>query len=123
MQRGLDNVSVNETGKEVSAVSIPARQALQWITVDGARALNMADRIGSLTPGKQADIIFIRTGDLNLFPSHDPVETVLFQSHSANIDTVLVAGKPLKRAGRLLYPDLAGKKAALAASGKRLLRD
>jgi cytosine/adenosine deaminase-related metal-dependent hydrolase len=123
VQRGLDNVSVNETGKEVSAVSIPARQALEWITIDGARALNMADKIGSLTPGKQADIIFIRTDDLNLFPSHDPVETVLFQSHSANIDTVLVAGRPLKRAGRLLYPDLAGKKAALAASGNRLLQD
>ena len=120
VQRGLDNVSVNETGKEVSAVSIPARQALEWITIDGARALNMADKIGSLTPGKQADIIFIRTDDLNLFPSHDPVETVLFQSHSANIDTVLVAGKPLKRAGKLIYPDLADKKAALAASGKSL---
>ena len=122
VQRGLDNVSVNETGKEVSAVSIPARQALEWITIDGARALNMADRIGSLTPGKQADLIFIRRDDLNLFPSHDPVETVLFQSHSANVDTVLIAGKPVKRAGQLTYPDLAGKKAALAASGKRLLQ-
>jgi len=123
VQRGLDNVSVNETGKEVSALSISARQALEWITVDGARALNLADKIGSLTPGKQADLIFIRTDDLNLFPSHDPVETVLFQSHSANVDTVLVAGKPLKRAGKLIYPDLAGKKAALAASGNRLLQN
>lgn len=123
VQRGLDNVSVNETGKEVSAVSIPARQALEWVTINGARALNMADKIGSLTPGKQADLIFIRTDDLNLFPSHDPVETVLFQANSANVDTVLVAGKPLKRAGKLLYPDLAGKKAALAASGKRLLQN
>ncbi len=123
VQRGLDNVSVNETGKEVSALSISARQALEWITVDGARALNMEDKIGSLTPGKQADVIFIRTDDLNLFPSHDPVETVLFQSHSANVDTVLVAGKPLKRAGKLIYPDLAGKKAALAASGNRLLQN
>ncbi len=123
VQRGLDNVSVNETGKEVSVVSIPSRQALEWITVDGARALNMGDKIGSLTPGKQADLIFVRTDDLNLFPSHDPVETVLFQSHSANVDTVLVAGKPLKRAGKLIYPDLAGKKAALAASGNRLLQN
>ena len=123
VQRGLDNISINETGKEVSAVSIPARQALEWITIDGARALNMADRIGSLTPGKQADLIFIRCDDLNLFPSHDPVETVLFQSHSANVDTVLVAGKPVKRAGKLTYPELAGKKAALAASGNRLLRN
>ena len=123
LQRGLNNLSVNETGEEVSAIAIPARQALEWVTMDGARALNMADRIGSLTPGKQADLIAIRTDDLNLFPSHDPVETVLFQSHSANVDTVLVAGRIRKRGGRLLYPDLAGKKTALAASGNRLLRD
>lgn len=123
VQRGLDNKAVHETGEEVSAISIPARQALEWVTIDGARALNMADKIGSLTPGKQADIIFVRSDDLNLFPSHNPVETVLFQSNSANIDTVLIAGKPLKRAGKLLYPDLAGKKAALAASGKRLLQN
>ncbi len=122
VQRGLDNVPVHETGEEVSVVSIPAREALEWITIDGAHALNMADRIGSLTPGKQADLIFIRTDDLNLFPSHDPVETVLFQSHSANVDTVLIAGKPRKRGGKLLYPELAAKKVALAASGKRLLQ-
>ena len=123
VQRGLHNVSVNEAGNEVSAVAIPARRALEWVTVEGARALNMANRIGSLTPSKQADVILIRTRDLNLFPSHEPVETVLFQSHSANVDTVLVAGKVLKRAGRLLYPDLASKKEALAASGNRLLRN
>lgn len=123
VQRGLDNKAVHETGEEVSAISISARQALEWVTIDGARALNMADKIGSLTPGKQADIIFVRIDDLNLFPSHNPVETVVFQSNSANIDTVLIAGKPLKRAGKLLYPDLAAKKAALAASGKRLLQN
>lgn len=123
VQRGLDNVSVNGAGEEVSTIAIPARQALEWVTIDGARALNMADTIGSLAPGKQADVILIRRDDLNLFPSHDALETVLFQSHSANVDTVLVAGKRLKRAGELLYRDLAGKKAALAASGNRLLRN
>jgi cytosine/adenosine deaminase-related metal-dependent hydrolase len=123
LQRGLDNIEVNKAGQEVAAVSIPARRALEWITVDGARALNVEHKIGSLTPGKQADLIMIRTGDLNLFPSHDPVETVLFQANSANVDTVLVAGKPVKRAGMLLYAGLTQKKAALLASGKCLLRE
>lgn len=122
VQRGLDNLAAQNEGQELASVSIPARRALEWITIDGARALGMEHRIGSLTPGKQADLILIRTGDLNLFPCHEPIETVLFQSNSANVDTVLVAGKPVKRAGKLLYPDLARKKAALRESGKCLLR-
>ena len=83
----------------------------------------MENKVGSLTPGKQADLILIRAGDLNLFPHHSPVEAVLFHSHSGNVDTVLVAGKPVKRGGRLLYSDLERKKAALAESGARLLRE
>jgi len=121
LQRGLDNVAAENAGRPAESVSIPARRALEWVTIDGARALGMERRIGSLTPGKQADLILIRTDDLNLFPSHDPVETVLFQSNSANVDTVLVAGKPVKRAGRLLYRELARQKSALAESGRRLL--
>jgi 5-methylthioadenosine/S-adenosylhomocysteine deaminase len=121
LQRGVDNIAINKAGREIEAVSIPARRALEWATIDGARALGMERKIGSLTPGKDADVILIRTGDLNLFPVHHPVEAVLFHSSSANIDTVLVAGKVVKRAGRLLYPDLDRKKAILAQSGERLL--
>jgi len=122
LQRGIDNIAVNKTGQEIAAVSIPARRALEWITIDGARALQLDHKIGSLTPGKQADVILIRSDDLNLFPSNDPVETALLQSSSANVDTVLIAGKPVKRAGQLLYRDLARKKQALAQSAERLLR-
>ena len=121
LQRGIDNIAVNKTGQEVATVSIPARKALEWITVDGARALGMAHKIGSLTPGKQADIIMFRTDDLNLFPSNDPIESVLFHGSSANVDTVLIAGRPVKRGGQLLYRGLAQKKADLAKSGTRLL--
>lgn len=121
LQRGLDNAAVHARGEEPAAVSIPARRALEWITIEGARALRMEHRIGSLTPGKQADLILIRTGDLNLFPSHDPLETVLFQAMSANVDTVLVAGRPVKRGGMLLYRGLEQKKSALRDSGSRLL--
>jgi cytosine/adenosine deaminase-related metal-dependent hydrolase len=122
LQRGIDNIAVNKTGRETAAVSIPARRALEWLTIDGARALGLDRRIGSLTPGKQADIILIRSDDLNLFPSNDPVETVLFQSNSANVDSVFIAGKAVKRAGQLLYLDLARRKQQLAVSAQRILR-
>lgn len=123
LQRGLDNLALNEAGKEVDAVSLGARDALAWVTIEGARALRMDDRIGSIAPGKQADIILIRKDDLNLFPCNDPVETVLFQSSSANVDTVIIAGRIVKRGGKLAYGDLERQKQALAESGRRLLHD
>ncbi len=122
VQRGLDNIAVNEAGEEVQGVSIDARQALNWVTIEGAKALGKDKEIGSLTLGKQADIILVRATDLNLFPSYDPAETVLFQSNSANVDTVIIAGRIMKHDGRLLVADLEEKKQALAESGRRLLR-
>lgn len=123
LQRGLDNIAVNKAGEEVSKLSVTAQQALEWMTIEGARALRLEDRIGTLTPGKQADVILIRTSDLNLFPSFDPAETVLFQSNSANVDTVLIAGRIVKRNGALLYDKLQARKDQLLESGRRLLHD
>ena len=104
-------------------VSISARQALEWATSEGARAMGLADRTGSLSPGKAADLILIRTSDLNLYPVHDPLETVVFQAGFSNVDTVLIGGEIVKRGGELVYPKLQEKKEQLAESGRRLLRD
>jgi cytosine/adenosine deaminase-related metal-dependent hydrolase len=123
LQRGLDNLALNEAGEEADAIALDARQALAWVTIEGARALRMDDRIGSIAPGKQADVILICKNDLNLFPCNDPVETVLFQSSSANVDTVMIAGRIVKRGGELAYGDLVRRKESLAESGRRLLHD
>jgi len=123
LQRGLDNAALNEAGKEADAISINARRALEWVTIEGARALRMADRVGSIAPGKQADLILIDMNHLGLIPCNNPLETVLFQSTSANIDTVIIAGKTVKRGGQLLFPDLDRHKQALVESGRRLLHD
>ena len=81
------------------------------------------DRTGSLTPGKQADIVLLRAGDLNLFPVADPVVSVVMHASAGNVDTVLVGGRFVKRDGKLLYGAIADKKAALLASGTRILTD
>ena len=99
------------------------REALGWITTEGARMLRMEDRIGSLTPGKQADVILIRADDLNMWPVHDPVTSVVMQAGTGNVDTVMVAGEIRKRHGKLLYPKLAQRKDELRASGRRILGD
>ncbi len=122
-QRAADNQLVLETRESPAKVSISARQALEWATVEGARAMGMADRIGTLTPGKAADLILIRTSDLNLWPVNDPLETVVFQAGFANVDTVMIAGEIVKKNGKPVYPKLQEKKEQLAESGRRILHD
>ena len=79
-------------------------------------------KIGSIKPGKQADIITINTQDLNLFPVHNPVETVVFQANSSNVDTVIISGRIKKFGGKLRYKDMKNKKTLLLRSGRRILR-
>jgi len=112
-----------QDGSKPEAMPVTCRQALEWATINGARMAGLDHRIGSLTPGKQADITLIRGDDLNIFPVYDPVASAVMQAGVANVDTVLVAGRTVKRGGALLYPQLAVKKAALRQSGERILTD
>jgi len=121
-QRAMDNAdSRATTGKLPETSTIHCREALGWITIQGARMLKMDDRIGSLTPGKQADVILIRADDLNMWPVHDPVTSVVMQANTGNVDTVMVAGEFRKLHGKLLYPQLGRRKEELLASGQRIL--
>lgn len=123
-QRALDNAASRAaTGAIPQTSTIRLREALAWITIEGARMLGMADRIGSLTPGKQADLVLIRAEDFELFPVHDPISTVIMQSHPGNVDSVMIAGRWHKRGGRLLDVDLAPIRQRLAASGSRILAE
>jgi cytosine/adenosine deaminase-related metal-dependent hydrolase len=83
--------------------------------------LGMSDRIGSLAPGKQADIAVMSLGALAMWPVHDAVATVVMQGSGARVRDVLVAGRFAKRDGKLLRADLAAIRGRLAASGERIL--
>ena len=85
--------------------------------------VGMQDRLGTISPGKQADLVFIRADALNLWPVHDPVATVVMQANLANIDSVMVAGEWRKRDGKLLFHDLDRVKAELSRSGGRILAE
>ncbi|MDQ6882191.1 MAG: amidohydrolase family protein [Pseudomonadota bacterium] len=123
IQRSLDNVAYREAhGAIPSTSTITTREALSWITIEGARMLKQEDRIGSLAPGKQADLVVIRASDLNMQPVHDPVSSVVMQASLANIDSVMVAGCWKKRDGRLVGVDLAPGLDALRASGEKIVR-
>jgi cytosine/adenosine deaminase-related metal-dependent hydrolase len=123
IQRSLDNVSHRAAHGSIPDTStITTREALAWITVEGARMLRQLHRIGTLAPGKQADLVLIRADQLNMQPVHDPVSAVVFQASLANIDSVMVAGQWRKREGRLLGVNLPPLLAALCASGEKITR-
>jgi 5-methylthioadenosine/S-adenosylhomocysteine deaminase len=70
--------------------------------------LGLGDLTGSLTPGKRADLILIRTTDLNIAPLAQIETTVVQSATPANVDTVMVDGRILKRHGHLLHFDVPG---------------
>lgn len=122
-QRLLDNqVVAKATKAPAQKLSIKPREALQWATIDSARALGLDNKVGSLKAGKQADIILIDTNDLNLFPVHKPVESIVFHANGSNVDTVMVAGKILKQNKKLKFRGLDQKKEQLARSGRKILK-
>jgi 5-methylthioadenosine/S-adenosylhomocysteine deaminase len=81
---------------------ITARQVLRWATLDGAKVAGIADRTGSITPGKKADIVIIETKSPNVAPVIDPVAAVVCAADVSNVDTVIVDGRILKRSGKLV---------------------
>lgn len=82
--------------------------------------LKSLDRLGTLAPGKQADLVVIRTDSLNMQPVHDPINTVVMQTSLANIDSVMIAGQWKKREGQLLGVDLSPMLARLRTSGEKI---
>ena len=86
---------------------ITARQVLRWATLDGAKVAGIADRTGSITPGKKADLVIIDGHAVNVAPIIDPVAAVVCAADISNVDTVIIDGVVRKRDGKLLA-DLSG---------------
>jgi 5-methylthioadenosine/S-adenosylhomocysteine deaminase len=103
---GADRARVHaenyEPNEQVPKDVLTARQILEASTIDGAHVAGVEDRTGSLTPGKQADIVVVEAKSLNMAPVIDPVAAVVLCADVSNVDTVLVAGEFRKRDGALL---------------------
>jgi 5-methylthioadenosine/S-adenosylhomocysteine deaminase len=93
-------------GNEEEPELLGSREVLEFATIEGARVCGIEDRTGSLTPSKRADIVVIRCDESNTYPVIDPVSTVVHQADTRNVDTVMVDGRILKRAGKLVDADL-----------------
>ena len=86
-------------------LELSVRDVLAMATIEGARALGQADRIGSLAPGKQADVVLISTASVSMPPVLDPVASVVHHAGRGTVDQVFVAGRRVKKDGRLVGVD------------------
>ncbi len=101
-QRGLENARLTAPPRHIR---YRAEDVLRLATLGGARAPGMESRVGSLTPGKRADVVVTRCDAINLVPVHDPVGALVMNANAFNVDTVLVGGRPVKHGGRLVGVD------------------
>lgn len=107
-------------GLEPSPGLVTARQALEWATIGGAEVAGIADRTGSLTPGKKADVVIIDGSAVNVAPIIDPVGAVVCAADISNVKTVFVDGEMVKENFRLTA-SLDGPRRAVEASRDHLL--
>ena len=89
-------------GEANAPALIGVRQILECAMLGGAACAGLADTCGSLTPGKQADIVMIRSDDVNVYPSNHALGTVVLAADVRNIDTVIIGGKIRKLRGRMV---------------------
>ena len=106
--------------KSASPPAVKVRTILEAATVNSAACLDLADQIGTLAPGKQADIIAVRTDGIAVYPSHNAVGTVVHMVERADVQEVMVAGRLRKHAGRLLDVDMGRLHAETEAARARL---
>jgi len=98
---GLQRAIATAEGK----TPVSTREVLGYATVEGAKANGLESKVGTLTPGKQADVILLRTDRMNVTPLNDPATAVVAGMDTGNVDTVLIGGRVMKRHGRLLHVD------------------
>ena len=103
-ERGLGEAARRR--QESAGKFLTVREVLEFATIEGARANGLDKKIGTLTPGKEADIIMLRTDLLNVMPINNAVGAVVTSMTAQNVDTVLIAGKVMKRDGKLVGVDM-----------------
>lgn len=84
---------------------LTTKRLVQFATLDGATDLGIADKVGSLTPGKRADMIMVRTNDVNMAAMGDPYDALVSMAEPSNIDTVVVDGRIVRRKGEFTAVD------------------
>jgi 5-methylthioadenosine/S-adenosylhomocysteine deaminase len=105
IMKAIQNI---ENGRSLNENKLTARRVLELATIEGARSMGIDGNVGSLTPGKRADLIMVDTRALNLAMLTEPAHLLVEAAQPANVDTVVIDGRVLKRGGRLTSLDVGG---------------
>ena len=85
---------------------LTCRDVLEFATIEGARCTRLEDKVGTLTPGKEADIVMLAADRINVWPLNNVPGAVVNLMNPMNVDTVFIAGKVRKWRGSLVGVDL-----------------
>jgi 5-methylthioadenosine/S-adenosylhomocysteine deaminase len=99
---------------------ISTRQALDMATINGARALNAADRIGSLEPGKFADMVLVDVKRPHAVPMFDPMTHLVYSTNKSDVRHVFLGGEQVVRDGQLTRLSIADTMAEVEALVPRI---
>lgn len=105
LQRAMLNERSLQGEKELPKL-LTAREVIEMATVQGAKDCGLESKVGTLTPGKEADVVMLRADTVNSFPLNNAYGAIVTGMDTSNVDTVIVAGKIVKRHGRLVGVDL-----------------
>jgi 5-methylthioadenosine/S-adenosylhomocysteine deaminase len=119
-ERSRANARSLARGEQVPTVALHQRDMLRLATIDGARVWNMGHEIGSLTPGKQADITVIDMRSPHLDGYGDRIATMVLGAGPADVETVIVGGEVAKRHGRLVGEHVEKARELMVASRERI---
>jgi cytosine/adenosine deaminase-related metal-dependent hydrolase len=112
--RSREHLEAHAKGETVTNCHLRAEHVVDWATRGGSRALGMDSLVGSLEPGKKADVVLIKNDDSPvMFPILNPYGHVAFQAQRGDVHTVLVDGRVVKQDGRLVDVDLAAARRAV----------
>ena len=104
-QRALANEAIIKRDPKAPALLL-SRQAIEFATINGATVAHLDSKTGSLTPGKEADVIMLATDRINAAPVNNVPGTVVTLMDTSNVDNVFIAGKVAKFDGKLVGIDL-----------------
>ncbi|HEY2775111.1 MAG TPA: amidohydrolase family protein [Candidatus Binatia bacterium] len=119
--RAVENDGYEKCGRAPREIRIKTRDVLDLATRGGAEAAGLSSLAGTLESGKQADVILIRTDAIHMTPAIDAVAAVVLGANAGDVDTVFVAGRCVKRNGRLVGVDWPSLSDRLQESSRRIV--
>lgn len=119
--RSREHMEAHGRADTVTHVHLRAEQVVDWATRGGSKALGMDSLVGSIEPGKKADIVLLKNDDSPvMFPILQPYGHVAFQAQRGDVDTVMINGKVVKRDHKLVGIDLVGARRKVEATIEHL---